>query len=117
MELEDLVRALLGYDALSARAWVAEAVRHGMRWTDLRAPEGLDATALAVAAGVAEMLAARAGQVPPPWTSLVAAAPAPVYLVRAAAVMPRLRQSCEEEGPEPLRRRRVYAPPEFLTAA
>lgn len=31
--------------------------------------------------------------------------------------MPRLRRSCEAEGPEPLRVRRIYAPPEFLTAA
>ena len=41
----------------------------------------------------------------------------PVYLVRAAETMPRLRRSCETEGPEPLRARQVYAPPEFLTAA
>jgi hypothetical protein len=42
-------------------------------------------------------------------------APNPIYLVRAAETMPRLPHSCETEGPESLRRRRVYAPPEFST--
>jgi hypothetical protein len=31
--------------------------------------------------------------------------------------MPRLRRLCESEGPEPLRRRGLFAPPEFLTHA
>jgi hypothetical protein len=72
---------------------------------------------MAVAAGVTEVLAAQSGQSPPAWTARVVAAPEPIFLVRAAAEMPRLRLSCEEDGPEPLRRRGVYAPPEFLTAA
>jgi len=37
--------------------------------------------------------------------------------VRAALTMPRLRRLCEVEGPEPLRRRAVMAPPDFLTIA
>jgi hypothetical protein len=40
-----------------------------------------------------------------------------VFLVRAAESMPRLRRLCEEQSPEPLRRRRLLAPPDFLTAA
>ena len=43
---------------------------------------------------------------------------APAYKFDAAAeTMPRLRRACETEGPEPLRRRRLLAPPEFLTSA
>jgi hypothetical protein len=117
MQLIDLVRALLSYDALAARQWVADATREGLEWHVMGKPAGLDATGLAVAAGVVEMLAARSGQRAPEWTAAVPAAPAPLYLVRAASSMPRLRRSCEEEGPEPLRRRLVFAPPEFLTAA
>lgn len=117
MDLEDLVRALLGFDALSARQWLADAQRSGLVWTEIPAPAGLDATELATAAGVAELLAARTGQAPPAWAASVPPAPQRLFLVRAAASMPRLRALCEREGPEPLRRRGLLAPPEFLSIA
>jgi hypothetical protein len=117
MDLGDLVRALLSFDALAARQWVADSMRVGVVWSSVPKPVDLDPVALGVAAGVAELLAERAGQAPPPWTSTVDAPPAPVCLVKAAHTMPRLRQLCEEEGPEPLRRRGILAPPEFLTVA
>ena len=44
-------------------------------------------------------------------------APRRLFLVRAASSMPRLRSLCEREGPEPLRRRGLLAPPEFLSIA
>lgn len=47
----------------------------------------------------------------------VPAAPRTLFLVRSAATMPRLRTACEQEGPEPLRRRGLLAPPGFLTMA
>jgi len=117
VELRELVEALLSYDTLTARQWIAEAQRSGLDWTDVPAPQGLDPTASALAAGLTEMLAARAGSRAPAWTKGVPAAPERVFLVRAAAVMPRLRATCESEGPEPLRRRGLLAPPEFLTIA
>lgn len=117
MDLEDLVHALLDFDALSARQWLADAHRSGYIWTETPAPVGLDATGLATAAGVAELLAGRAGQKPPGWAASVPPAPERVFLVRAAASMPRLRSLCEQEGPEPLRRRGLLAPPEFLSIA
>jgi len=116
MDLRDLTTALLGYDVLAARQWVADAARQHLDWSRVPPPD-LDATGMAVAAGVAELLAQRAGQLPPPWTASVQSAPQAIFLVRAALHMPRLRRLCEEEGPEPLRRRTVYAPPEFLTFA
>lgn len=117
MRLDDLVRALVGYDTLAARQWVTDAGRAKLDWTSVPQPFGLDPIALAIAAGVAELLASRAGQAPPAWTNGVPAAPEPFFLVRAAAWMPRLRRVCEVEGPEPLRKRGLLAPPEFLTAA
>ena len=117
MDLRDLVVALLARDALKARQWTADATREAVTWAEVPRPVGWSATELAVAAGVVELLASRAQQTPPPWTEAVGAAPEPVYLVRAAETMPRLRRSCETEGPEPLRVRRLYAPPDFLTAA
>ena len=117
MDLRELVSALLSYDALAARQWVADSLRQGIVWASIPEPTDLDAVGLGVAAGVAELLAARAGQEPPPWTKAVKAAPTPVYLVNAARTMPRLRRLCEQEGPEPLRRRGILAPPEFLMVA
>jgi hypothetical protein len=117
MDLHDLVRALLAFDTLAARQWVADSVREGLVWASIPAPVDLDPVGLGVAAGVAELLAARAGQPPPTWTSAIAAAPTQVCLVKAARTMPRLRQLCEQEGPEPLRRRGILAPPEFLKVA
>jgi hypothetical protein len=117
MDLRDLVRALLGFEALVARQWLADAQRSGFRWSDVPTPEGLNATELATAAGVVELLAERTGQHPPDWAASVPPAPKTLFLVRAASSMPRLRSLCEREGPEPLRRRGLLAPPEFLSIA
>lgn len=117
VRLEDLVRALIAYDTLAARQWVADAARARLDWSIVPQPTDLDAVGLAIAAGIAELLASRAGQQPPSWTKTVSAAPRPFLLVQAAAFMPRLRQMCEIEGPEPLRRRALLAPPDFLTTA
>ena len=117
MELDDLVRALLSGETLVARQWVADAARARYDWSAVPAPSTADPTYRAVAAGIVELLAARNGQEPAAWTAAVPAAPETVYLVRAARTMPRLRRACEQEGPEPLRRRGVLAPADFLTAA
>ena len=117
MDLRDLVRALIERDTLSARQWVADADRAAFDWSLVAKPSDLDALGLAVAAALVEMMTARRGTSAPIWTSAIPPAPEPVYLVRAAESLPRLRRLCEEEGPEPLRRRRLLAPPDFLTAA
>jgi hypothetical protein len=117
MELRDLVEALLQGDTLRARQWVADAARRGLSWSDLPSPKELSPVARAVAASVVEMMASRAGQPAPPWAEAVPASPTTVFLVRAAESMPRLRRLCEEEGPAQLRKRRLLAPPEFLTWA
>lgn len=117
MRLEDLVSALLCYDVLAARQWVSDAAREEIAWPSIPQPKDLDPVALAVAAGVAELLASRAEQAPPGWTAAIPGVPTPVFLVRAAAWMPRLRRACEVDGPAPLRMRGLLAPPEFLTTA
>lgn len=117
MRLDDLVVALLSHDTLAARQWVVDAARERFDWSAVPAPRHPDPVARAVAAGVAEVLAQRAGQAAPAWTSAVPGLAEPFFLVQSAARMPRLRRLCENEGPEPLRRRGLLAPPEFLTAA
>jgi hypothetical protein len=117
VDLRDLVAALLRRDPLNARQWVADATREGFDWSHVAEPHDLGPAGQAVAAAVVEMMAERSGSRPAAWTSAVPAAPERLFLVQAAEVLPRLRRLCEEEGPEPLRRRGLLAPPGFLTAA
>jgi hypothetical protein len=117
VDLRELVDALVSRDALRARQWVADSARARFDWAHVPQPGGLDPLALAVAAAVVELMAGRQGKSPARWTSAVPAAPRRMYLVRAAESLPRLRRLCDEEGPEPLRRRGLLAPPDFLTAA
>jgi hypothetical protein len=117
VDIRDLVDALMEADALRARQWVADAERAGFDWSLVAEPRGLDAVGQALAAGLVELMSGRHGGRAPAWTSAIPAAPRRVFLVRAAETLPRLRRLCEEEGPEPLRRRGLLAPPGFLTAA
>ena len=117
MDFSDLVHAVLTYDALTARQWVTDSLRMEMNWSLVPLPRALDALEASVAAGLAEMLASRVGQAAPGWAHSIQATTKPVWLVKAASTMPRLRQLCEEEGPEPLRRRGILAPPDFLRVA
>jgi len=117
MDLRELVLALVRRDALRAREWVQAALAEGTDWSAVEEPGGLDPTERAVAAGVVELLADRGHVVPPRWTASVPAAPTQLFLVRSAETMPRLRRSCLEDGPWPLRRRGLLAPPDFLTQA
>ena len=105
MDLRDLVRALLSFDALAARQWLADAQRSGFVWAEVPAPVGLDTTELATAAGVAELLAARAGQPPPGWAASVPAGaakalPRPCRVEHAAPAVPlRARRPRAAETP------------------
>lgn len=117
MELHDLVRALLDYDPLTARQWVADAKRSDLDWTNIEQPAGLAEDELSLAAGLVEMLSLRAGKTCPGWAGEIGPSPQIIFLVQAAESMPRLRRLCEEEGPLPLRRRGFLAPPDFLAVA
>lgn len=117
VDVHDLVTALLRFDVLTARQWVADAERSNFDWSGVAPPATKDVTKAALYASIVELLASRAGQAPPRWTEALAPAPEPVFLVKAARKMKRLRLLCEQEGPEPLRRRRFLAPPDFLMVA
>lgn len=117
MDLLELVEALRSHDGLRARQWVIDAGRVGLDHSSLPRPTGVDRLGLAIAAGVVELPASRAGQEAPSWTASVPALDEPFHLVRAAATMPRLRRLFEEEGALARRSRGLLAPPEFLTAA
>lgn len=114
MELPDLIRAILSGDLLAARQWVADAYRAQVRWERLERPSGLDDREMAVAAGIAELLAARAGALAPSWTIAVGAQKEPLFLDPGLEDMPRTRERMQTHAPEPLRKRNLFASPDFL---
>jgi hypothetical protein len=115
MDLRDLVRAILAGDLLAARQWVADAHRARISWETLPKPTGLDEREITVAAGLAELLAARAGAAPPPWAATIGANHEPVFLDPGLQDMPRTLAHAKAEGPEPFRRRNLIASADFLT--
>lgn len=117
MDLTDLVRAVLSGDLLVARQWVADAYRAGVNWEQLDRPDGLDDREMLVAAAMAELLALRRGASPPPWVVAIGPAPEPVILDPGLEKMPRSFAHAKREGPEPLRKRNLVAPPGFLDVA
>jgi hypothetical protein len=114
MELPELVHAILSGDLLAARQWVADARRVRLRWDLCDRPLGLDEREMAVAASLAELLAARAGAAAPAWTASVGPYAEPLFLDPGLADMPRTLARSKTEAPEALRRRNLYAPADFL---
>lgn len=115
LRLEELVRAILSDALLEARQWVADAQRSGVRFASLPAPSLQSDRERALAAGLVELLAARGEQAPPAWASQIGALSEPFFL---GTRLKEMRQSAEDarlNGPEPLRRRNIFASPNFLT--
>lgn len=117
MDLLDLVRALLKGDLLAARQFVADAHRLHLDWERLEQPRDVSARELAVAAGVLELLASRAGGTAPAWTDSIGAVDEAVVLDPRLEKMPRSYARAKAAGPEPLRRRNLIALPDFLDVA
>ncbi len=114
MELPDLVHAILSGNLLAARQWVADASRERLRWEQCRRPSELDEREMVVAAGIAELLAGRAGAQPPSWTTSVGPYAEPLFLDPGLADMPRTLERTKRNAPESLRKRNLFASPEFL---
>jgi len=114
MDLRDLVRALLSGDLLTARQWVADARRARIQWDHFAMPAGLDEREMTVAAGVAELLADRAGSPPPAWTAAVGSREEVLLLDPGLELMPRTLAWAKTNGPESFRKRNLVASPDFL---
>jgi len=117
MDLRELVGALLNGDLLTARQCVTDARRENVVWAYVKQPHGLDEQQLPVAAGIVELLAARAGQPSPEWTMSIGPAHKPLVLDPGLEQMPRSFERAKTFGPEPLRRRNLIALPDFLDVA
>jgi hypothetical protein len=118
MELiEQLAEAALQRDSLRLRSLVQDIARANINWSMISRPVSNDLRLLALSASLAELLAFRQKQPPPSWTKEVGALQEPFYLLQSAEKMKRLRLLCETQSPEPMRKRHLYAPPNFLEFA
>lgn len=118
MELiEQLADAALQRDSLRLRSLAQDMTRAGINWSSLPRPATNDIRLLAIAASLAELLAERQNQAPPVWTREIGALNEPFFLLQSAENMKRLRVLCETQAPEPMRKRHLYAPPNFLEFA
>jgi hypothetical protein len=115
--LEQLAEAALQRDSLRLRSLVQDMTRARLNWSSLPRPQTKDVRLLAIAASLAELLATRQNQTPPAWTKEIGALKEPFYLLRSAETMKRLRVLCETQAPESMRKRHLYAPPNFLEFA
>jgi hypothetical protein len=114
MDLRDLVQAVRAGDLLTARQWVADARRAKLEWDRCDRPLGLTPREMVVAAALTELLASRDGKPAPSWTSSIGGQVEPLFLDPGLESMPRTRELARRAGPEPLRRRNLYATPDFL---
>ena len=117
VQIEQLAKAAMAGDALKLRSLTQDLLRQNARLVDSARPLSTDPVVSVVAAGLIELLAERRHEPAPAWASLIGATHPPLYLVKSAQRMPRLRRLCETESPEPLRRRNLFAPPTFLEFA
>jgi hypothetical protein len=113
--IQRIAQAILAKNELLAADLTQDFFREASR-TPIRAiprPPLEDERQLALCASLLELFAERLGQQPPSWTAEVAPLPAPLFLVEWPR-MKRLRDMCERESPEPLRKRNLFAPSTYL---
>ncbi len=114
IELEDLAEAALTHDSLRLSSLVQDLWRSRVPLDSLAKPGEASPAALVILAGLLELLAQHWRQVPPAWTKDVGAMPQAFFLSKYADKMPNLRRLCETESPPSLKKRKLYAPPDFL---
>ncbi len=115
--IDQLALAALNYESLQLRSLTQDLLRASAKLSDTPRPTTDDPRILAIAASLIELLALRKHQSPPAWAKDVAPLSEPIFLLKAAETMKRLRTLCETQSPEPMRKRRLYAPPNFLEFA
>jgi hypothetical protein len=114
---DDLARAALSGESLKLRSLCHDLLNEYAPLSNCPPTQSTDHKIAAAAASLIELLALRTNQEPPKWTASVEGLDEPIFLVRAAMKMRHLRELCENESPEPLRRRGLLAPPNFLETA
>lgn len=112
--LEQIAAQILAKNPLEVRSLMQDYLRRGMPLRLEHAPTSDDPRVCAVTAALAELIAERTTQQAPAWADQIGKLPTPVYLVEAASKSPKMRARVERESPEPLRKRNVFAPPNYL---
>ena len=115
-DIKDLAIAMLTADAVRLRQLVAEVMRQPEVLASVPLPVDMSPEEHAAAASILELLCERAGVEPPSWTEEAPSLSQPMFVVKHALRMPRLRELCLSEGPHALKRRGVLAPPDVLTS-
>jgi hypothetical protein len=113
--IEQLANAALARDRLKVRSLAQDLFRSTPLLSSLDQPATSSPEALVVAAALVELLASRKHVAAPAWATAIGGLDTPFHLLSAADRMPRLRAWCEAESPEPLRRRKLFAPPDYLS--
>lgn len=114
VRIEEIAAAALAYHSLQVRSLLQEFLREMPVLVDIPQPKTADRNILALSAAFLELLGDRTKEEVPAWTTQIGPVQQPIFLVEAAGYMPRLRALCEQEAPEPLRKRGIYAPPNYL---
>ena len=117
VRIESLAYAALNRENLHLRSLTQDLLRENILMKDIAPPGKDDPRLLAMAASLVELFALRLEQEPPAWTRDVGPLPAPFFLLESASTLRRLRELCQTQSPEPLRKRGFYAPPNFLEFA
>lgn len=114
ISIELIAKTALARNSLELRSLVQDLIRTNPVLRDMDKPQTDDPRILSTAAALVELLAERTDQIAPDWAKAIGAIPEPFFLLEAAEHMQRLRLLCETTSSEPLRKRGLYAPPDFL---
>ncbi len=112
--IEQIAEAALSGESLKTRSLVQEFFQDQPELQTIPQPNLTDTKILATSASLLELFADRLNQDAPAWTAKIPALPESVYLVKAASIMKWLKTLCETETPQPLRKRHIYTPPNYL---
>ena len=117
IQIEQVAQAALKGDGLLARSLTQDFFRENHRLADIPKPTTDDPRILAASASLIELFSMRLMQDAPMWTQSIGPVAEPIYFLKAATRMKHLRALCETESPAPLRKRKFYAPPNYLEFA
>ncbi len=112
--IRELAEALLARDDFRLRLLTQGWLRQSPRFSMVTAPETDDPRILVAAAALVELLAGRFNQPPPTWTTSSGSLGEPFFALPWAERPGFTRDLCLNESPEPLKRRNIFAPPNFL---
>jgi hypothetical protein len=117
VKIEEIAKAAIAGDGLLTRSLTQDFLLENPQLVNVPFPNEDDANVLAAAASLIELFASRLNQESPAWTQEVDAVAEPIFLVKSTTNMKRLRRLCETSSPAPLRKRKLYAQPNYLEFA